>query len=74
MRESITDREFLRNEAKNEAMKESEPLRNHQAAKFSAADQDVKQGPLTIARAVSKTFAKRIANALNHYTPDRRGQ
>lgn len=52
----------------------SKPLRNHQAPKFSAADQDIKQGQMTVARAVSKTFAKRIANALNKYTPDRRGQ
>lgn len=44
------------------------------AAKFVAVDVDVKQGPLTIARAVSKSMAKRVANALNKYTPDRRGQ
>lgn len=44
------------------------------AAKFAAAGQDVKQGPLTIARAASTNMAKRIANALNKYVPDRRGQ
>lgn len=73
MSESITDREFLRNEAKNEAMKPA-ATSNQAPAKFSAADQDIKQGQMTVARAVSKTFAKRIANALNRYTPDRRGQ
>jgi hypothetical protein len=52
----------------------AEPLRNQQTPKFSAADQDIKQGHMTVARAVSKNFAKRIANALNRYTPDKRGQ
>ena len=45
------------------------------APKFSAVDKDVKQGKFdTIARTASKTMAKRIANALNSYTPDKRGQ
>lgn len=43
--------------------------------KFSAVGQDVKQGKFeTVARAVSGNMAKRIANALNAYTPDKRGQ
>jgi hypothetical protein len=77
MRESITDREFLRNEAKNEAMKkESEPAATTWPPPgwFVAVDKDVKRNQVTIARAVSTTFARRIANALNRYTPDRRGQ
>lgn len=44
--------------------------------KFSVADRstDIKQGQTTIARAASHNMALRIANALNSYTPDRRGQ
>lgn len=41
---------------------------------FSAAKQDVKRGSETVARAMSSNLAKRIANALNCYTPDKRGQ
>lgn len=44
-------------------------------AKFVAVDKDIKQGlTTTVARATSTNMAKRIANALNEYTPDRRGQ
>jgi hypothetical protein len=51
----------------------TEPIKS--APKFSAAGQDVKQGKeVTIARAASTNMAKRIANALNSYTPDKRGQ
>jgi hypothetical protein len=43
--------------------------------KFVAVGKDIKQGrDLTVARAVSTNMAKRIANALNAYTPDKRGQ
>lgn len=45
-----------------------------QPIKFTAAGQDVKRGAETIARAVSGNMAKRIANALNSYIPDERGQ
>jgi hypothetical protein len=44
------------------------------ALKFSAAGLDVKQGSLTVARAVSGTMAQRMANALNRYTPGDRGK
>jgi hypothetical protein len=51
----------------------TEPTKS--APKFVAVGQDVKQGQaLTVARATSGTMAKRIANALNAYTPDSRGQ
>ena len=43
------------------------------AAKFAAAGLDIKQGPLTVARAASTNMAKRIANALNNHTPNREG-
>jgi hypothetical protein len=44
------------------------------AEKFVAVDQDVKRGSETWARAVSHSFAKRIAKALNAQTADRMGQ
>jgi hypothetical protein len=43
------------------------------APKFVAVGPAVLQGARTIARAVSKTMAKRIANALNKHTPNREG-
>jgi hypothetical protein len=53
----------------------TQPIRANTQPKFSAADKDVKQGlTTTVARAVSTNMAKRIANALNAYTPDKRGQ
>ena len=49
--------------------------------KFAAVRNDhpifrwaVKQGLLTVALCYTRTMANRIANALNVYTPDRRGQ
>lgn len=41
---------------------------------FAAKDHDVWQGSERVAVARSNTFAKRIANALNRYKPDQRGQ
>lgn len=41
--------------------------------KFVAIGTAVLQGASTIARAISKTMAKRIANALNKHTPNREG-
>ena len=40
---------------------------------FVAIGCSVMQGQLIWARAVSHTFARRIAAALNHWTPGRRG-
>lgn len=41
---------------------------------FVAVGRAVMRGAEHIAQAVSGTFAKRIANALNNHVPDRRGQ
>lgn len=41
---------------------------------FIAVHSTIKRGAEIVARAVSSTMARRIANALNCYTPDRRGQ
>jgi hypothetical protein len=41
---------------------------------FVAADYTVKLGADNVAVAKSKTMAKRIANALNAYSPDARGR
>ena len=41
---------------------------------FVAVHDTIKRGAETIARAVSHNMAIRIANALNAYKPDRRGQ
>ena len=41
--------------------------------KFVAVRQSVLLGARTIARAISKTMAKRIANALNHHQPNSEG-
>ena len=43
------------------------------AESYGAAGPRVMLGPKAICTAVSNTMAKRIANALNNYTPDRRG-
>jgi hypothetical protein len=40
---------------------------------FIAKGPSVLMGAKTIARAISKTMAKRIANALNKHTPNREG-
>lgn len=41
--------------------------------KFGAVHCSVTQAGRTVARAISKTMAKRIANALNSYRPNREG-
>ncbi len=41
--------------------------------RFVNVGPDVKQGAATVARSVSKTFAKRIAVALNNHKPNREG-
>ena len=41
--------------------------------KFVAIGPYIMQASLTIARAISKTMAKRIANALNKHVPNREG-
>jgi len=46
---------------------------NGRSDKFVAVHCAVMRGPELIARAVSKTMAKRIANALNKHTPNREG-
>lgn len=53
-----------------------EPLaRLEKLTQFVAINRKVKRGKFeTVAEARSNTFAKRIANALNLYTPNRRGQ
>lgn len=42
-------------------------------AKFASVHTAVLQSGQVIARAISKTMAKRIANALNRHTPNREG-
>jgi hypothetical protein len=41
--------------------------------KFVAVDRSVMRGKEHICTAVSTTFARRIARALNHHIPDSRG-
>lgn len=43
------------------------------APRFAAIKASVLQGSTTVARAASKTMAKRIANALNKYKPNKEG-
>ena len=40
---------------------------------FVAVHCSILQGARTVARAISKTMAKRIANALNRHIPNREG-
>ena len=40
---------------------------------FAAHDLQIQRGTEIIARTYTTSMAKRIANALNAYTPDRRG-
>jgi hypothetical protein len=42
--------------------------------RFVAVHATIVYGARVIARAISKTMAKRIANALNHHTPNQRGE
>jgi hypothetical protein len=42
--------------------------------RFVAVGSDVYLGQKRIALCLTKNMAKRVANALNAYTPDRRGQ
>ena len=45
-----------------------------EATTFVAVDRVIMLGSYCVARAKSKTYAVRIANALNRYTPDDRGR
>ena len=45
-----------------------------EATEFVAVDRVVMLGSYCVARAKSKTYAVRIARALNKYTPDDRGR
>lgn len=49
------------------------PLRRSPGQRFVAVRETVVIGHATVARACSKTMAKRIANALNAHTPTREG-
>jgi hypothetical protein len=41
--------------------------------RFVAVDRGIRYGSGNIAFAISRTMAKRIANALNSYTPNKKG-
>lgn len=51
-----------------------EKTKPEQETKFVAIKEAIMRGAEHIATARSTTFAKRIANALNKYIPDKRGQ
>lgn len=50
------------------------PAPKPKRSQFIAVGPKVLEGAKLICGACSSTFARRIANALNAYTPDRRGQ
>lgn len=74
MRQGLADIETLADVGLRILPADDVATESGQMAQFVAVANRVHKGRDCIAKAKSSTFAKRIANALNQYRPNRRGQ
>ena len=74
MTEQEVERELRQIERAVKQVEKNIAREHKTATEYVAVDKIVMLGSLCVARAKSKTYAVRIAHALNRYTPNERGR